>query len=182
MQILNRVLIAAALAAALPLCAAPTFTFGAGTAVFTTHRTATFDGVVSMVTDLTNYSEGNLDITVPALAFTGFSHPGLTGGFHYPNLGAQGPTVIKTTDAAILLGLEFNIANGYGPGQNGFAWETRLNNVATGAGTFELDFGIDVVFAIRDVAGFDTLLIAGYNSLADATANGGGRRGAEQPP
>ncbi len=153
------------------LTAAPIVTFGAGSAVTVADRVATFDSVVTG-TPLGAYTEGGLNITVPGSAYAEFTPaPGFSGGFHYPSGGANGPTVISPTDSAIMFAVEFNIGTGFYAQMGGtgyFAWETRLGGTSTGGGYFTADLSQAQVAGFADLAGFDTLLVANYQGLAEA--------------
>jgi hypothetical protein len=70
-----------------------------------------------------------------------------------------------------MYGVEFNAGTGYFDQMGSsayFAWETQLNGVATGGGYFTLDLSQAQVVGFSDLAGFDTLLVANYQTLEDA--------------
>lgn len=153
------------------LGAAPIFTIGAGSAVTSPDRIATFDTVTDG-TPLAAYTEGGLSITVPNGAYNGFTPaPGFSGGFHYPNGGVSAPTTITPVDSAIMYGVEFNAGTGFSDQMGAsayYAWETQMGGVSTGGGYFTLDLSQAQVVGFSDPAGFDTLLVANYASLAEA--------------
>lgn len=147
-------------------------TFGAGTAVTVIDRAATFNSVVTG-TDLTDYSENNLSITIPDSAYLDFPpNTGFSSGYHYPFSGANAPTVIKTTDALEIQALEFNIGTGYGGSEHYFAYEVLDDGLPVAQGSFSLNARAgSVVVGLRDVtAGFDEVRFANYQTLQEAMA------------
>jgi hypothetical protein len=160
--------------------AAPVFSTGAGSAVVSPDRIATFDSVATS-TDLTSYSENGLRITTPKFAYvsydSGFPGLGFSGGFHYPSGGVDAPTTITTTDGAVMYAAEFNAGDGWaGSDPLYFAWQTRLGGSTTGGGYYTASQSVALVFGIADAGGFDTLLLAAYDteSLAMGGVTAGG--------
>jgi hypothetical protein len=162
-------IIASLLFASFTLSAA-NVTFGAGSAVTAADRTATFNAVVTS-TDLTNYTEDGLDITVPGLSYIGFvPGSGFIGGFHYPDGGTAAPTIISTGDSALMYGIEFTLGTGYfaQQGRTTFvAWETYRTGGLTGSGWFAADLSGAVIVGISDLLGFDEVHVANYQTFAD---------------
>ena len=146
-------------------------TIGAGTAVTTVDREATFD-TVQTGTNLNGYTEDHLLISVNDIAFTNFDPTGgsglggFSGGFHYPAAGAAGGTLITTTDNAEISGIEFNVGSGYGSPTTYFAYEAFKNGVSDGSGAFAVESGS--VLGFSDPSGFNELYIGAYDSLAQA--------------
>jgi type II secretory pathway pseudopilin PulG len=146
-------------------------TVGAGTAVTTVDRQATFDAVTTGV-NLNGYTEDGLLISVDKTAFTGFDPTGgadpgaFSGGFHYPSSGANGGTLISTTDGAKILGVEFNVGTGYDQPTTYFAYEGFANGNPDGSGAFAITSGS--VLGFRDPGGFDQLYIGAYENLLQA--------------
>lgn len=152
--------------------ATPIQTSGAGSAVTSVDRSATFD-LVATETDLTNYTENNLRITVNKYAYTGFDpsygNGGFSGGFHYPYGGASGDTSISTTDGLKIFGVEFNVGNGIGgAGTTLVDWNIFDNSVSVGSGTISIPTGGVVGF--YDTNGFDTLFFADRRNSVNAVA------------
>ena len=173
-------LILASLLASFTLTAA-SVSFGSGSAVTVADRTATFDSIVTG-SDLSNYTENNLRITIGTAAYADFSPGhGFSGGFHYPSGGFPAPTVIEGTDNALFFGLEFTLGTGYFAQQNAttfVAWETSKSGSVTGSGWFTADLSNEVIVGFSDVLGFDQLRIANYGSLADVQAGLGSKANA----
>jgi hypothetical protein len=150
-------------------------TFGTGSAVTSVDREATFDNVVTF-TNLNGYTEDKLLISVNNVAYTFFDPTdgsglgGFSGGFFYPNGGANGGTLITTTDGAKITGIEFNVGTGYGQTTTNFAWEAFKNGTPDGSGALAVTSG--TVLGFSDASGFDKLYIGAYVSLGTAqTAN-----------
>ncbi|HTU99618.1 MAG TPA: PEP-CTERM sorting domain-containing protein [Luteitalea sp.] len=141
--------------------AAPMFSTGAGTAVTTVHRSATFDSLDSIGIDLSAYEEGGLSVSAPDTSFIGFDAlgNGSTTGFFYGDDGNDSFVTIKATDGATFEAIEFRLGDGYGAGKNSLLWETRLNGVKTGSG-FVADLATGVAVGWKDSSGFDELLVA----------------------
>jgi hypothetical protein len=147
-----------------------TQTIGAGTAVSgTPDRIATFDNVVTG-TDLTAYTEDKLSITIPDTDFDPFDPTGgsglggFSGGYFYPNFGANAATVIKTTDSQKMYGLEFNVGNGFGPSTTHFAYFVFDGGMQIATGAFDIIGGS--VLGFSDPNGFDQIDIGAYSNLA----------------
>jgi hypothetical protein len=148
-----------------------TITSGAGSAVSSVDRIATFDNVVTN-DDLTNYTEGNLIISVNGFAYEGYDptwgNGGFSGGFHYPSGGANGATVIKAADGADLQAIEFNIGSGFSGGNPDFHYFIFNNGVLLSDAYFTVPVG-SVVGFIATTA-IDEIRLGAYGSTADAVA------------
>jgi hypothetical protein len=112
--------------AAVSVNAAVITTIGAGTAVATPDRTATFTGISG---SLLGYTENGLLVSVNAV-HSSFpdAHYGRGGNFSF--------VTIATTDGLDFRGLEFNLGTGFRVGgpQHNVVWETLRDGVTTGAG------------------------------------------------
>ena len=166
---------AATLALGVADASADTVTFGAGTAVSTVDRSASFDTVVTG-TNLNGYTEGGLTISVPQVAYTFFDpthgHGGFSNGFfHYPSGGAFAFTSISATDGAKLFGVEMNVGTGWTAAVDTgyYHYEIIDGGVTTSSGSFAAPLGSVVGFSDL-LDGFDTLHIGSYQSAADAAA------------
>jgi len=153
--------------------AAPIFSTGAGSAVTTVDRSATFDDLNATGIDLSSYTEDGLSISVPDTSFVGFDAfgDGSTTGFYYGDDGNNSYVTIKGTDGALFSAIEFRLGDGYGAGTNSLLWETRLKGVTTGSG-FEPDLAMGLVVGWSDSSGFDELLIAADQFFTDGSAFG----------
>lgn len=160
---------------------AASVTFGPGSAVPLPDRVATFDSV-STGTDLSNYEEDQLQITIGNSSYNDFTPgQGFLGGFHYPSGGHPAPTIIKGSDLALFSGVEFTLGTGFFAQMNGttfVAWETRLLDVVTDSGWFTADLSSEVIVGFSDLAGFDELRVANYEFLEDVQAGIGSQRNA----
>lgn len=143
-----------------PVLAAVVQTDGAGSAVLSVDRTATFDSLTSNGIDLTGYSEDNIDIFAPGTTYQDFDafDGGPTTAFHYESGGNNEYNTIKATDGASIYALEFMI----GHGQNSYpdanvVWETWRSGGLTGSGTFTIARGSIVGWC--DTEGFDELRV-----------------------
>jgi len=164
-----------ALCAAGPAYAAPIFSTGSGSAVFTVDRSATFDSLTSDGINLAAYTEGLLQISVPDTTFVNFNPflNGTTTGFHYGSGGNNDFVTIRGTDDAVLTAVEFQYGSGFTltDPTRVFLWQTLLNGVVTG-GAAQL-VTRPVVVGIRDaVQGFDELRVADF--LASSQPGFGG--------
>ncbi len=153
--------------------AAPIFSTGAGSAVITVDRSATFDALDAIGIDLSAYSEGGLDISAPDTSFIGFDAlgNGSTTGFFYGDDGNDGFVTIKATDGARFRAIEFQLGDGYGAGTNGLLWEVRSNGVKTGGG-FAPNLITGVVVGWTDASGFDELRVAADQFFTAGSAFG----------
>lgn len=170
-------ILAASLLASFSLSAA-TVTFGSGSSVTTADRTATFNSITTG-TNLSNYSENNLSVTIDTSAYGDFiPGQGFSGGFFYPSGGFTAPTIIRGTDWALFSGLEFTLGTGY-VAQSGattfVAWETRRGGSVTDSGWFTADLSNQVIVGFSDLLGFDELHVANYDNLAQIQAGIGGQ-------
>ena len=133
--------------------AVPMLTTGSG-AVTTVDRMATFDNVISGVTELSTYTEDNLaiqtQITVQAFG----------NGRWYANAGFTNGTlaIIKGTDNARMSAIEFDIGSGGGQSWPTFLWESYRAGILTGTGTTTNNNGLQIV-GISDVWGIDELRV-----------------------
>ena len=119
--------------------AAVTQTIGAGTAVTTANRTATFDSLTSVGIDLSDYSEDGLYVTVADTTYVGFDAfgEGSATAFHYGTSGNNSFVTIKTTDALPIFALEARLGDGWeGQPEVNIYWETWSGGVMSGSGSF----------------------------------------------
>jgi hypothetical protein len=169
---------------AVPASATIIVTTGAGSAVDTAHRTATFNSVVNG-TNLINYAENGLRITSNTFAFIGppsdptfdpTGHSGLggfLGGFHLPNNGSTQLTSIKTTDGTEFEAIELNIGNGFQLASSHVRYEIVDDGNIIDVGAFTVLSGSVIGFEI-DTGGFDELRIGAYLALSLAQNPPGG--------
>ena len=144
---------------------AVTVSIGAGSAVSSIDRSATFDTITSNGIDLSIYSEGQLNITTPDTSFQGFNpfststSPGPDTGFYYGGSGTNTSFVtITTTDGIDMFGLELLLGHGFtGVQAADVVWETYNDGNLTGSGNFSTSRGSIVGWS--DVAGFDELRV-----------------------
>lgn len=78
---------------------------------------ATFDSVVTF-TDLRSYQEDGMWITVDKDAYVDFDPThgnggGFSGGFFYPNGGANGASSISMVDGSVMSAISFTLGDGY---------------------------------------------------------------------
>ncbi len=154
--------------------AVPIVSIGAGTAVATVDRQATFDGIQDG-DSLLNYTEDNLIVSVDG------NHCCYSQA-HYESGGNNSFVTITTTDGADILALEAEISSGFGLDPHNIVWETLLNGASTGSGIITATFGFgftgggqSIVAGWSDVSSFDTLLLgAGPASGANAYSGFGG--------
>ena len=178
--IFSRVPLAAASAAALLLALSPASavhaqfsqTTGANSAVVgTPDRVATFNSVVTG-TNLTNYSENGLFITVPDTALTGFDPTGgsglggFSGGFHFPNGTVNAFTNLRATDGGLLTALELNVGSGFVGNQTNLYYQALLSGAVVGSGALAVTSGTVVGFA--STVGFDQINLGAASSLTAA--------------
>ena len=139
---------------------------GAGKVVGTVDRTATFDAVRDG-TDLDGYTEGQLRVSVPAIAFV--SDGALTGGHFYPNAGANGATSIRTADGRKMYALEFDTMDGWGSSHTlHLHWWMIDNGVVVDSGVFDSQY--TAVSGFSRGGGFDELRVGAYDTLAAAVS------------
>jgi hypothetical protein len=171
-------LCAAAILGAPHAFAATTQTFGAGSAVSTVDLSANFNSIVND-TDLTNYTEGGLSITLPGFAYESFDpFAGAGNGtpFFYASGGSNGNWLtIETNTMAEMNGVEFQDGNGwYGSGGTVLYWQTLNGGNVVSSGDVEVAPGLVVGFS--DPNGFDELQVSqedgflgsppGYDAIA----------------
>jgi hypothetical protein len=184
-----RVVVCGSCLAAGTLCAATLQTIGADSAVALVDRSATFDSLNSTNTqELGNYSEGGLSITTGNQSWA--ADPPLAARLD-PFHGAAAPdrgffcvawenlewTSIRTTNRAVIHGIEFVYGNGWTTGDifgqypwgNSDAvlvWQTWQagTNVSSGSVPF---LAMGTIVGFYDPAGFDELLMK-----ATSTASG----------
>ena len=119
--------------------AATTQTIGAGSAVVSAERVATFDSLNSSGIDLSAYSEDNLDITVDDTTFVGFDAfgDGTTSQFHYGTSGNSSYVTIKASDASPIRALEAKVGHGWAVVIDlNIYWETWLGGVLVSSGQY----------------------------------------------
>src|SRR5947208_1188932 len=156
----------AQLFAAAPTSAAPFVLIGSSAAT-TVDRSATFSTVVDG-TNLTAYTEGGLNITVPGFAYEDYDPTGGNGGFNppffYPSGGSFAFASITTSDSASLFGLGFNVGTGYlsslasygGTNIEDIAYRMIRGGSVILEGTLAVAPG--TLLGFGDSAGFDQLL------------------------
>ena len=151
----------------LPLSAAPIVTIGAGSAVSSVDRSATFSSLTSNGIPLGNYTEGNLRVATNGFSYQGFN-PFVDGvpsdgttAFYYDDGGSTSFVTITGTDDAVFSGLEFQVGDGFyfGSPNTRVTWEMYLNGAITGFGSTILPQG--AIIGFFDPTGFDELRVAG---------------------
>ncbi|MFI5395348.1 MAG: hypothetical protein ACHQ9S_07435 [Candidatus Binatia bacterium] len=159
-----------------PLHAATVQTLGAGSAVTSIDRSATFDAITSSGIALSDYIEGKLFIGANADSLLGFDPFGGANGsdpyFYCLDGGSMGGGVdswvtITTTDSAKMFGVEFLYGNswtGGSPWGNNNAWVTwqTLNGTTViSSGQIGPDpmLPVGTVVGFYDPDGFDRLLV-----------------------
>lgn len=162
---MKRIIIAAALVTAIGQSHAQTlFSFGAGSAVTTIDRSATFDALAIPNIDLTGYTENLLAITALPAGQSIFFDPvflGFNGGFYAPH---DVPFVsIRPTDTALMFGVEFAYGNTVIEQGLDLIWETYRNGNLVGSG---LETAVSVepfssppIVGWQNAAGFDELRV-----------------------
>lgn len=144
---------------------AVTVSIGAGSAVSSIDRSATFDTIISDNISLSGYTEDGLKISSPGVSDVGVYAYSLDGSatgpmdkYFYNANGTTQYATITASDGVDIFGLEFHLGHTYIsiPGA-GVVWETYRNNVLTGAGVFTATRG-DVI-GWSDAAGFDELRV-----------------------
>lgn len=147
-------------------------TTGAGSAVSSPDRTATFDSL-STGSDKSAYAENSLSVTVPVLDYTlqdlTGGHGGFSSGFFYAN-SSPNPVIVTTTDSRKITALEFNVGTGYSPSSNNVfgAYEIINSSIVIASGTFSVLPGSVIGFTNSDATGLDALYLGAYGSLTDA--------------
>jgi hypothetical protein len=158
-----------------------TQTLGAGSAVTSIDRSATFDSLVVNGIALSDYAEGGLFVTVDGDSWVGEGVPvfdpfhGANNpdrAFEFPYGGSQGWVMIQTTDSGPIFAVEFMYGNGwttgdvYGPYPWGnhdaiVEWQTWRGSSMVSSGIIGvapiLEMG--TVLGFNDAAGFDQLLV-----------------------
>ncbi len=147
-----------------------TLTSGAGSAVTSVDRIATFDTVITG-TNLAAYTEGNLIIRVAQTAFIGFDPAngagGFSGGFHYPSGGITNATDILAADGADIKAIEFNIGTGFtGNYPPDFHYFIYNNGVLLGDSFFTAPVGSVVGFKANVT--IDEIRLGAYADAATA--------------
>ncbi|MEM6374026.1 MAG: VPLPA-CTERM sorting domain-containing protein [Pseudomonadota bacterium] len=151
--------------------AATMVTTGAGSAVTTADRTATFDSLITSNLNLSGYSEDGLNVTVNDVSFTPFDPfngmgGGPNSGFHYGRGGNASFVTISSATNEIFSGVEFRVGNGNFSSTSNVVWETLLNGVSVGSGTFSTATGGFVGWT--DTGGFDTLRVGAAGNFYTA--------------
>ena len=90
-------------------------TTGSGSAVSSTDLSATFDSINTNGIDLSAYSEGGLNVTVPDSSYVGFDFfgTGNTTELHYGSGGNDSFVTITGTSGEIFSGVEFLYGAGW---------------------------------------------------------------------
>jgi hypothetical protein len=142
-------------------------TFGAGSAVTTADRIATFD-TIENDDSLAAYSEDGLLITVPDEAFEGFNAfgDGTLVNFHYGTGGNTDFVTIEGVGGESFSGIEFKLGTGFSESLVRLHWEAFSGGGSAGSGTVITTKGTIVGFS--DVSGFDELRV-----IADEGTAGG---------
>lgn len=164
---MKRIIIAAALVTAIGQSHAQTlFSFGAGSAVTTIDRSATFDALAIPNIDLTGYTENLLAITALPDGRAGGDSPVLSGfsGGYYAPVAQDVPFVsIRPTDTALMFGVEFAYGNWVFRSGLDLIWETYRNGNLVGSG---LETAVSVepfssppIVGWQNAAGFDELRV-----------------------
>lgn len=144
-------------------------TVGVRSAVTSVDRSAKFNSVTNG-TDLSTYTEGELSVTIPGVTanevFDQFRGHGEGSAFQWFNQQFDWVT-IKTTEGALMYGVEFLYGNGYGSGsappyQYGYdgdliKWQTYKGAALVSEGSLVLPVG--TVIGFRNPSGFDRLLV-----------------------
>ena len=144
---------------------------GAGTAVNTVTRQATFTGISG---SLQNYTEGGVTVSVNE-DWCCFN------GVHYGAGGNSDYVTITTPDSIKFAGLELDLGTGFADGLHNVVWETLRDGTATGSGLIQIfaSNGLANGFSVlgwADVNLFDTLRIGasptstGYNAFGQYQA------------
>lgn len=142
-------------------------TVGAGSAVTTIDRSATFDSLNADGISLVGYTEGQLIISANNTLYQGtnfFVEPIVGDGstqYFYGNGGDNSFVTITGTDGAIFSAIEFMVGDGFGgvaSPNTRVAWATYLNGILTGSGTDLIPQG--GVIGFLDATGFDELRVA----------------------
>jgi hypothetical protein len=137
-------------------------TSGVGSAVTSADRTATFDGITQTGMDLSNYLEDGLSVWAGSTLVSSFGlnttnlfGDGTLSAFFFANYGLD-PITIKTTDGALMTGVEVKYGRDTVFSPHVLIWSTYLNNTLTGNG---LLFNVvpGTVYGWSDLAGFNEL-------------------------
>ena len=149
------------------------FSTGAGSAVSSADRVATFGSLTSDGIPLSSYTEDGLSITTPNVTFVGFQPflNGQTTQFFYGNGGGDNFVTITTTDNVPIYGLEFLLGDGYGGTTTNLLWETLSGATVTGSG-FVGDIAKGTVVGWYDSSTFDTLEVAAGEGLTASSVLG----------
>ncbi len=159
-------------------------TFGAGSAVSTADRSATFDSLnATNVVHLENYTEAGLQIITSADSWAAdFAMAAKLDPFHGANgtdrafyaisAGNTDWVTIQTTNQALMYGIEFMYGNDWTTGDiygqypwgnpNGFVeWQTLFNGTVISSGQIGPSpmLPLGTVLGFYDPAGFDQLLV-----------------------
>jgi len=149
------------------------FSTGAGSAVSSADRVATFDSLTSYGIPLSSYTEDGLSITTPNVSYVGFPafSNSETTQFFYGNGGGDNFVTITTTDNAPIYGLEFLLGDGYGGTTTNLLWETLSGATVTGSG-FVGGIAKGTVVGWYDSSTFDTLEVAAGEGLTASSVLG----------
>jgi hypothetical protein len=155
--------------------ASPVFSTGAGSAVTSADRVATFSSLTSDGIPLSNYAEDGLSITTPNDSFVGFQpfENAQTTQFFYGSGGGQNFVTITTTDNTPIYGLEFLLGDGnqLSDTTTNLLWETLSGGSPTGSG-FVGDLAKGSVVGWYDSSTFDTLEVAAGPDLTPSSVLG----------
>jgi hypothetical protein len=153
--------------------ATPTQSTGNGSAVTTVDLSANFDGLRDGAS--ANFTDGGLQFS-PAPGYSSMTcqqgacgnHVGFTnmsGGIYY-YVGAYAE--VKGAKDEVFMGFETVVGTGYGGSTLHGIWETWLDNVRTGTGSF--DAAVGTVIGLRDLSGFDMVRIGTNQASSTNTA------------
>jgi hypothetical protein len=172
----NAILTGACLVFGDPVLAATVQTFGAGSAVTTVDRAATFDSITQSGIPLSDYTENNMFVGANADSLIGYEVFGganpspyfycLDGGSM--GGGADSWVTIYATDSAKIYGIEFLYGNSWTNGSGGWGnnnawvtWQTLNGSTVESSGQAGPYGGlyVGVVLGFYDPNGFDTLQV-----------------------
>jgi hypothetical protein len=161
-----------------PKTAEADFVTGAGSAVTTVDRIATFDSltIANNGIPIFNYMEDGISLSVPnppgGVSSEGFDpfNDGTTSQFYYLSGGNNTYVTIMGVDQAVMTGLEFKL----GTGQSGFTtdllWQTYKGGVEIDSGSIT-SIQKRIVVGWSYSSGFDELRVAAHDYTKDTVFN-----------
>jgi len=138
-------------------------TTGAGSAVTSADRTATFDSLTTDFIDLNTYAEDGLNIFMDDGSHVGFDafNDGTTTSFYYGFGGNTSYAAISASDSRTIRAVEFKLGEGKPLDPNTrVIWETFSSGTSTDSGLFLTTDGTIVGWV--DPTGFDELWVAAW--------------------